>query len=193
MSQDIWPTFIGESFPTREPIHDTIVQLSSSGQDEVRIAKYPYPRYKYTFQYQYLGDGFGPNYDYGVFIAFFKDHAGRFDSFLLYDPDDNKVTNEQIGVGDGSTKNFQLMRTRDNYQEPVYGFKSVTVKSPGIGNTITPYGLIQFNSAPGAGTPIIVDAQYYWRVRFDTDNLQFQKIGMGIWALKQVDLVTTRQ
>ena len=212
-TQDIWPNFIGEGFPTREPVLDTIVQLSSSGADEVRIGKYPYPRYKYTFEYQYLGDGYpatglgikplAVNVDYDTFIAFYKFHAGRFYSFMLNDPDDNSNVaqnpgGEQIGTGDGQTKYFQLMRTKDGIQEPVYGINTsspsdVTVTGGGA-YTVNGFGLVTFSAAPAGGAAIMaVLNKFYWRVRFDDDNLAFQKLGQGIWGLKQVVMITTRQ
>jgi len=118
MSTAILPSLIGLGFDVvRTPVWDTTVQQAISGK-ETRIARQTYPRWQWELTYNVLRSGAA----YGELqqlAGFFNLRQGMFDTFLYADADDNAVTVQAIGTGDGSTKTFQLIRTFGGFIEPV--------------------------------------------------------------------------
>lgn len=120
------------------------------------------------------------------FIAHeFQEGSGGDDAFLLKDPEDNERTDESLGTGDGSEKEFTIKATYS------YGSKSVTVLQghtiPGsetiylngspvstsdytIDNTT---GLVTFDTAPGNGVQVNADYQFRRKCIFNDQNLDF--------------------
>ena len=137
--------------------------------------------------------------DYQTLRAFFEQRLGGWDSFLYLDPLDNytitNATNEGltptygqniIGTGAGSQLSFQFYRNLGGSLTPIYDIAGVTagtsVQTPAVkvyvagsavlsGWTMSTLGVLTFVSAP-TGT-VAVDCQYYKRVVFRDDSLDF--------------------
>src|SRR5271155_4893510 len=125
MSTAILPSLAGLGFDvTRTPVWDTTVQQAISGK-ETRIARQTCPRWKWELSYSVLRSGAS----YGELqqlAGFFNARQGMFDTFLYQDADDNSVTGQPLGVGDGSTTSFQLIRAFGNFLEPVLAPKTLS-------------------------------------------------------------------
>lgn len=136
-------------------------------------------------------------------IAFFRARKGRADSFRFKDWTDYQVTAGNIGTGDGSTTQFQLVKkyvsggvteTRA-IKKPVSG--SVAVYLNGVlqttgYNVSTITGMVTFNSAPANGVAITADFEFDVPVRFDTDRLSASLESYGISSVKDIPLVEVR-
>jgi hypothetical protein len=61
-------------------------------------------------------------------LGFYNARQGSFDTFLFTDPDDSSITGQQIGIGDGSTKTFQLLRA-------LGGFNDI-IQAPNVVSTV---------------------------------------------------------
>ena len=188
---------------TREPVFSTRRQESISGKETV-IADQSTPRYLFTLTADRLRQGTvnGAAYtELAQLQGFFEVGKGGADSFLYQDADDNAVTAQQIGVGDGVTTSFQLIRTFGGAVLPILApnvVTSVTVAGAaksngtdyGIGtweNGVTPNGTVNFfTGAPGAGAAIVASFSYYFPCRFVDDTMTFDKVMDKRWEVKKI-------
>jgi uncharacterized protein (TIGR02217 family) len=198
MSNAVYPTLPGLGFNfTRTPMWNTIVQKAVSGE-EVRAATQVYPRYQYTLTYDLLRSAAA----YGemqTLLGFYNARQGSFDTFLFTDPDDNSITGQQIGIGDGSTKTFQLLRALGGFNDIIQAPNVVSTvyltgvaQSGGSWSVDATTGLLTFTTAPAAGKVIAVDFTYYWRCRFVDDQYDFDKFMSQLWSVGQIQFITVK-
>src|SRR5271155_1719085 len=141
MSTAILPSLAGLGFDvTRTPVWDTTVQQAISGK-ETRIARQTYPRWKWELSYNVLRS----SASYGELqqlAGFFNARQGMFDTFLYQDADDNAVSAQVIGTGDGATTAFQFLRTFGGFIEPVLAYNVVsTVYLNGVAQSGSTYSV----------------------------------------------------
>jgi uncharacterized protein (TIGR02217 family) len=203
MSTSVFPSLPGASYPSpRSPVFDTTVQQAISGK-ETRIALQSTPRWKWDLSFSILRSGGGFS-EFQQVVGFFNQRRGMFDTFLYEDSDDNAVVGQQIGIGDGVTTSFQLVRQFGGFVEPML--------APNTGATINIYlnaikqtsgysvsgwgtsnpGVLTFTSAPGSGVVITADFNYYWPVRFATDSADFNLFLKEFWELKKLSIISVK-
>jgi uncharacterized protein (TIGR02217 family) len=211
MSNLLFPDLRGLAWEyTLAPTFSTGVQQATGGR-EVRAAFWSAPIWKITLSYNYLHDD-SQHVDQNGYselqqiIGFFLARQGQFDSFLLdlaqltRKPLDSTVSGQPIGVGDGSTSSFQLVRNIGGYLEQVQNpaGQSATVyvagvkKAQGTDYTIS-NGLVTFSSPPAIGAAITADFQWLWRARFGQDSAEFDNFMYLLWECKKVELISVRQ
>jgi uncharacterized protein (TIGR02217 family) len=118
MSTQVLPSLIGLAWDVvRTPVWDTTVQTAISGK-EIRIANQTYPRWKWELKYDVVRSD-SVNTEFQQIVGFFNSRQGQFDTFLYIDADDNSVTSQAIGTGNGSTAAYQLVRALGGFVEPV--------------------------------------------------------------------------
>ncbi len=193
MSNDLYPTLPGITWPLRRtPVWKTTIKSSPSAR-EWRSKAQVYPRYRVAVQYAFLRWRLD---EFQQLFGFFNDHAGAFDSFLFSDRDDNTATAQVIGVGDGSNRNFQLMRTLGGFIEPVYepiaASLQAHVNGANVSGHVDPNGLLVLDAAPAAGAVVSWSGPYLWRMRFDMDELDFTQFMARLWSTGQVKLITVK-
>ncbi len=211
MSSSVFPTFTGLGWSVkRTPMWQSRVQSNISGKT-VRIADWSYPKYQWELTFTgglrqgtsvfIPGDAYT---DMSNLVGFYNARNGQVDSFLYQDQDDNKVTAQLIGAGDGTTTTFQLVRAFGGFAEPVFAPNAVSnFYLNGVlqgGGTYTVYnwsygpgpGTIVFNSAPGNGVLVSADFTYYWPVYFVEDSLEFEKILQFRYIVKSVKFISTK-
>jgi hypothetical protein len=96
---------------------DVTIQTAISGK-ETRINNQSYPRYQFDLTYNILRSAAAYT-EYQQLLGFINSRYGRWDTFLYTADDDNSVTGQTIGTGDGTTTAFQLLRTLSGFIEPV--------------------------------------------------------------------------
>ena len=198
MSNEVYPTFPGITFNVhRVSMWKTGVRTTPSGR-EFRTSQQTYPRRRLTLEYEFLRT-YGAFTDLQSMDGFFNRHKGGLDTFLLVDPIDNAVTAQALGLGDGSTKVFQLARSFGGYIEPVKFLNGTpqiyvngVLRTAGTDYTIGAGGVVTFTNAPGAGLVVSWTGSYYWRARFKEDELDFQQLLAKIWKLGKVELITIK-
>lgn len=198
MSNAIFPAFPGlKEDVSRTPQWST-TSKSSVSQREFRSANASYPLYKYKLSYEVLRQTTGFT-EFTELTGFFNARRGSFDSFLYVDPDDNTVTAQTIGVGDGANKLFQLARTFGGFVEPVFDANSTpliyvngVLKTLTTDYTISATGLVTFVAAPGAALPVTWTGTYYRRVCFTQDTAEFSKFMQNLWTLKTLEFVSVK-
>lgn len=195
MSNAIFPTLPGLQYPIgKRPVTSTHVDETVSGR-EFAWSAWTYPRISFTLQYEFLRDAASWQ-EVQALAGFFMARGGRLDDFLLYDADDQTVTAQQFGTGDGASTDFALTASIMGYAMPVgYGTPS-NVKNSGV--TTTAYSLlsnriIRFNTAPTAGAPLLWTGTQAYRVRFDVDEISdLRKFMAGFWSTGQINLITRK-
>lgn len=199
MSNAIFPVLPGLQWEfTRTPVHNTSVTTTVSGR-EYRSRRMASPRYKYKGAYEFLRDGAQAIEELKPLLGFFNARAGRFDDWLFDDPDDNAVTAQAFGTGDGTTTTFQLVRTLGGNVEPVYAvnnapliYKAAVLQTEGTHYSVNATGGVTFVTAPAAAAALTWTGAFYWRCRFVDDQLEFNKFMQQLWALKKCEFITVK-
>jgi len=186
-SSSIFPILPGQSFKVlKDPIWSTVVRAAASGRER-RTQIWPKPRWKFEVKYEVIRDRGGPTTSELQFLyEFFLQQAGRYNSFQFFDPDDYQATAVQFGTGDGTTTAFQLSRPIRNFVEPVYEIYSTpTIYDNGTPTgafTLGANGVITFTSAPANTHVLTWTGIFYYRCRFDTDELKASQLMKQLWS-----------
>jgi uncharacterized protein (TIGR02217 family) len=144
---------------------------------------------------------------------FFMARRGRAYGFRFLDYNDFNINAQQIGVGDGTTTVFQLIKTYTSYQaesdetdtytriitKPAWNtiagvtVGGVTKNSPGDYTVDYTTGLFTFTTAPGVDAAIIVGAaQFHVPVRFDIDHFDVSQDFFEVATANSITLVEVR-
>lgn len=136
--------------------------------------------------------------------AFFYARRGRAYGFRFKDWGDYQAANQQIGVGDGTTKNFQMIKTYtsgpSSYARKLTKLVSGTFTAGVLVNSVSaPYtvdvntGIITITTAPGAGQIVFVPyVEFDVPVRFDTDHLSATHDQWEMESWNSIPLVEVR-
>jgi uncharacterized protein (TIGR02217 family) len=198
MGNAVFPTLPGLKIEvSRTPTWNTTVKKAVAG-NEFRFANQLYPIYEFELSVEFLRDFRSSVDELRTLEGFFNARAGSFDSFLWTDPDDNAVTLQSFGTGDGSTTAFQLVRNFGAAAAPVWAlngtpsiFRAGSLVTSGI--TIGPTGVVTFTTAPTAGQSLTWTGSYYKRVRFRRDALELEKFMRELWEAKRIEFVETNR
>ena len=203
MSNYIYPTFQGLSCnKEKTPVWKTNIYEATSGM-ETRISKWSFPRYKISLNYNFMTDNAiqSASLDKGELEklqGFFNKVGGNFQDFLYYDEVENTCTNQQFGVGNGTEKKFQLKRSLPDWIEPVNGIlQAPAIKKNGTAVNVNSfswdnYGRITFNTAPANNAVLTWSGTYYFRVRFEDEELELTRTWDGLWEGIEVKLITVK-
>jgi uncharacterized protein (TIGR02217 family) len=148
-------------------------------------------------------------------VAFFEERRGRLHGFRWRDRLDqwSSISGEAIspddqgiGIGDGATASFQLMKTYGSafapYQRPIIkpvdGSVRIAVAGEEIANSAfscdETRGVVTFASKhiPAMGAAITAGFQFDVPVRFDTDYLEVDLSAFAAGAIPKIPLVEIR-
>ena len=136
-------------------------------------------------------------------IAFFRARRGRAYGFRFKDWTDHQALAQSLGVGDGTTKTFQLVK-----HYPSGGVVETRVIAKPVADTVKVYrdgveasagvtidttsGVVTFTTAPAAGVQVTADFQFDVPVRFDSDQMEvtIETYQLGTWG--QIPVVEIR-
>lgn len=208
-SNAIWNPPFADNFnwPTKKPTYRTLVQMPVSMRGEIRASLQPYPIWEieYTLNYARGGEQ-DPNSVYQYMLGFMMSMGGQFSDFLYLDPNDNTVVNALVAIGDGSTTGFQLTRPIgagtdivqnlmqvESYTPPVpYRpfalYVNNTLQALGTDYTMGYAGFLTFMTAPSSGSVITWTGSYYYRLRFDDDEMEFLQDMEKLWNVASIKL-----
>lgn len=192
------PTFFNQSATT------------TTGADlDVGLAQYPLHDFELT--YRFLRDGVHwqdalEGLEFKTMMGFHLAMAGTLGRCRYLNPDDYRVFQQHLGIGDGVKTTFTLVRTfgANGFfgTEPVgqvdidagvnvYLDGSAAPLDPAlytISTAVPVANTITFASAPAAGHAIAVDMQYYYYCKLAQDNNTFEKFMDRVWMLSKVTL-----
>ena len=193
MSNLVYPTgLLGLKFPVvRRTLWQTMLDVSPSDR-VATLQLQPYPLYEWELEYEWLDDSIAESV-MKTLLGFFNQHQGGFDSFLFTDPVFNAVTNEQIGTGDGLTKDFQTTAVYRNTGGPgradiiqeFNGTPVYQVSGASASHTLNPAGVVSFLTPPALNAPITWSGSFFYRVRFKNNNLALSEFMHQWWETEQ--------
>lgn len=194
MSDLLFPTFRGLSYPIGKTPHwNTIVQESISGVKKF-LQCYTYPYYTFNLSFSYLSDYDLRHDDVHTLMAFYNDLGGAGQDFLYADPlfEDNRCIKQIFGVGDGSTRVYRLVHQYGDYIEPVFGMHNKPlIYIDDVATTAFTWdkqGLITFNSPPPDAAVLSWTGRWFYRCHFQNDEAEFSQIFCGGWELEELVL-----
>lgn len=200
MALNQFPSLIGQAFlAEKTPIWSTAVAEAASGRER-RRQLWSYPRWRFKANFEVLRDVSGGR-DLAALYTFFNAHAGRHAEWGFLDPTDNQVSGQAFGIGDGTTRSFQLLRTITgsslSFIEPVravFGPPAVTVNGAAtLAWTIDDDGVVTFTNAPPAGHVLAWSGQFMFHCRFDQDDLSPAQMMAQLWSLSGLTFITVKK
>ena len=198
MTEPIFPLLAGLGWSVkRSPVWKTRAQQAISGK-ETRLADWSYPAWHWELTFDFLR-ATPSAAEFQSLAGFFNQCQGAFGTFLYADADDNSVTGQMIGAGDGATKVFQLVRSFGGFIEPVLAPNMVgAVTLAGVAQSPSAYsvdpttGLLTFTAAPSSGTAITADFSYWFRCRFAEDTVDFEKFMATLYRAQKLAFVSLK-
>jgi uncharacterized protein (TIGR02217 family) len=177
------------------PVFNTIVESPVSGRGETRISTTPYCRWDFEMTFPYVKGTFNDSTSYlNQVVGFYMQMQGAAQSWLFDDPQDNLIPNTApatFGLGDGTTKVFQITRPIGGYADIIQNIKPGTLVVYINGSSTTAFsidtlGVISFTSAPANGAVLAWSGGYYFRCRFEEDSLSnLAQIALNHWQIQQ--------
>ena len=218
MSNLLFPKIRGLAWNiVKNPTFSTEIQESLAGR-EVRIQNFPNPIWEFTLSFEYLLND--PKFrdeneqtPLETLVGFFLARGGQFDDFLLNESDltgrleDSVYSGQPIGIGDGNTKSFQIVRNIGGFLEAVQNpmnqtasiYLNGSTKAQGADYTIA-NGIVSFTTAPSAGVNITADFIMLYRVRFHTgtsrsgkEGIEFNNFYFNLYECNEVQLISVRK
>ena len=179
------------------PGFKTTVTPLASGQEQ-RNGDWQRARAKYD-----IGYGVEDKADYTEILNFFMARRGKLYGFRFKDWADYEATDVQIGVGNGSDTEFQLIKIYEPgaYQYTRYIYKPVAatlvVKLDGTPTTAftldADNGVVTMDSAPSAAVVVTATFEFDVPVRFDTDDLDIALLHVEAGSIPSIPIIELRQ
>lgn len=190
------------------PERKTEIVALASGHEE-RNTPWAHARRRYD-----AGMGLRSLDDLAAVVAFFEARAGRLHGFRWKDWSDYKscipsqapgFEDQQIGVGDGVTRRFQLHKLYRSgpgeYQRPVVKPVAGTVRAGIGGDELFPddgfetdhaRGEIIFAAPPGIGATVTAGYEFDVPVRFDSDRLAVSMAAFQAGEIPEIPVLEIR-
>jgi uncharacterized protein (TIGR02217 family) len=196
MAVPVLPSLIGQAFPIKGPSPNwPTVQQKALGGKRTAVPLQSYPTYSYEISFNVLRTALALA-ELQTLRGFINSVQGPAQLWAYSDPNDNSVTNQEFGLGDGTTTSFQLVRAFGGFAEPVWlpvQFPTVMVSgTPTTSYLLSPTGSITFASAPASGAPLTWTGSYYWPCRFDEEVTQFENNFFGFFKLQSLKFSTEK-
>ena len=180
------------------PEYSTDIVITHGGYEQRNI-NWSQARAKYN-----VAHGVKTQAQLDALIAFFRTRKGRADGFRFKDWSDYKVVAQVIGIGNGTNKIFQLIKTYTSGSVT----ETRTITKP-IASTLLVYinavlqsgsaysldsitGKITFVAAPANAAIITADFEFDVPVRFDTDRLSATLDSYGVNSWSDIPLLEVR-
>lgn len=198
MTEPVFPSLAGLGWSVkRSPVWKTRAQQAISGK-ETRLADWSYPAWHWALTFDFLR-ATPSAAEFQSLAGFFNQRQGAFGTFLYADADDNAVTGQSLGAGDGATVSFQLVRAFGGFIEPVLAPNVVSavylagvVQSPSAYSVNPTTGLLNFTAAPASGAAITADFSYYFRCRFAEDTVDFEKFMATLYRAQKLAFISLK-
>ena len=186
-----WSTHVRPKFGT--DIADHVSGRSS------RRSRYASAYYDVELTYDLLRSD-AAHLELQAIAGFFEQMNGAAAPFWIAPPELSSVTGQILGLGDGSTTIFPLVRSFGTYAEPVAGTSGVTaVYENGVAISSSLYCVtsgyapqIVFGAAPASGIAVSADFGVLWLCRFAEDIADLEEFMAMLWACRAVKLQTAR-
>lgn len=136
-------------------------------------------------------------------VAFFEARGGRLSGFRFRDALDDRssapgaavsATDQVIGMGDGETTAFQLVKAYGGYArrilKPVAGSVVVAVGGASVSASVNAAtGIVTLGTAPAEGAVVTAGYRFDCPVRFDADRLDVNLEAFGAGRVLSIPLI----
>jgi uncharacterized protein (TIGR02217 family) len=194
---DVFPFLRGAGYKQKSWEWSTTDLVSKSGR-RFKKRNYSYPTTKFSIGYN-SGNGLSQRAtrkDLDRLVAFFNARGGQLGDFYYFDAADNLVAGQTLGTGNGVTTQFQLVRSKRTWTEPVFalnGVPEVTVNGIVVTNyTIAAPGVIKFTDAPADGDVVAWSGSFLYWCEFTQDELTAQQLTALLWESDGLSFQTIR-
>jgi uncharacterized protein (TIGR02217 family) len=179
------------------PEYATDIVISGSGHEQRNI-NWAQARARYN-----VAHGVKTKAQLNALVAFFRARKGRAYGFRFKDWTDFSATGQNIGTGNGTVTQFQLVKhylsggvdELRTITKPVSGtvsvYKNGVLQTSGV-TVSTMTGIVTFTSAPANGVAITADFEFDVPVRFDTDRLSATLDAYGVHSWQDIPLIEVR-
>lgn len=189
------PTPYGFKLPSKSPSFDVLIHTPVAKIGEIRASVQPYPLWDIVYELEWArGAENMPSTTYNYLLGFFLNAGGPFSDFLYSDPYDNEVAAGFFGLGDGTTTQFQLIRSIGIGSDIVQNLNGTpTLYSngsaiSGSAYTLSSTGIVTFVTAPTSGVVLTWTGAFFYRVRFLNPAVKFSQFAQQIWDSKSIPL-----
>lgn len=177
---------------TKTPQFSTNIKKSVSGY-EVRTPSMAYPLWNFSLKYEFLRTDTAIS-ELKTLAGFYLQCKGSYETFYFKDLYDYAVTNQNFGVGNGTSKSFQLIRDYGGFIDIIQAPLNYTINIDGTPTTdfTIENGVITFTTAPTTGAVLSWSGEFYFPCRFINDKMDFNQFMYNLWEAKKVDFVSVK-
>ena len=198
-----FPTLMGQGWSVhKKPRFDTRVAVHGTGR-EGRARKYYLPLWDFELTFDGLDmtaagiyGSLGP-LSMQTLAGFFEQMLGRYNDFLYVDPSDSVVVGGSLGVGDGTTTAFTIVRNLGGFVEPVgyvVSMSAVYLNGVSVGGwTASEPNTLTFAAPPPAGASVTADFTFAFVCRFSDDVEDFEEFMSTLSAVKSLKFQSVRR
>jgi uncharacterized protein (TIGR02217 family) len=198
---------------SKSPKYSTIIQTPQSGRGQVRATLQQSPVFEWELTWDYLKEnGVTTTNDFQYLLDFYMAMQGSFGGFI-FDPSQynferlavtqnlSAFNNGFSGIGDGTTRAFQLWRSSapisgSNYLlemiQNVSVLAGIYVNGVLISSgsyTLTNFpSVVTFTTAPAASDTIAWAGNFNYVAHFAEDSNDFEEFMFQLWTLKTLKL-----
>ena len=194
MALPVFPALPGLAYPAKRAAKWSTVKQDALSGKRTRYPLWTYPIYEYDIPFNFLRSD--TLQEWQALEGFVNSVQGAAQLWAYNDVNDNTVSGQLNGEGDGVTLSFQLVRSLGGFTEPVFiinGTPSLTVGgTPATPASISAYGVVTFSSPPPSGAQITWSGSYYWPCRFDDDTTSFEQMFQYIFNCKSLKFSTEK-
>jgi hypothetical protein len=194
-----FPTLLGQGWSVKvSPKFSTATHERVSGKSS-RRPNMRWPLYEIELVFDFLR-GDTVTQELQTIVGFFESARGQTQSFWLAPPGLSALQNQSIGMGDGVTTAFPLLRSTGAFTEPLAGCSGLSaVRANGVPVASGAWSLsagyepiLTFTTPPASGAAIDVDGGALWLCRFQDDGLDVEQFAYQLFEAKRVKLVTVK-
>src|SRR5579872_607053 len=192
----VFPALIGAKYPIPKKINWDAAKARSLSGKNARFSNFTYPTYSWEIDVAILRTA-AAFQELQTLQGFINALQGSVGLFGYTDPDDNAISNQVFGTGDGSTTGpFQLVRSFGSFVEPIFlinGTPTIAIAgTPTSAYTIDGYGRITFNAAPALAASLTWSGSFYFPCRFDNDATELSLIYSGFYKATKLSFTSEK-
>lgn len=213
MALAVFPTLPGRSVDLKwSPKHFNLPPAITDTGAAITLGTADTPLDDFELVYSFLRDNVEASAysatEFATMMGFWRSIGGSRGRFLFENPNDNAVTGQSVGTGDGTTTSFgPIMRTygpagysstepvgQVNTNKTVKVYLNGVLQGSGYSiDTSAPVNsLLTFTAAPGAGVAITMDFSFYYYCRFSDENMDFNRFLVDFYSLGTVKFESCR-
>lgn len=204
-----FPTLVGLTYPVKKnPTFYNLIQHRSVAGLMTNQSPQPYAVYQFDQPFSFLRSD-AVNLELQKLMSFWQATKAGTDPFHFTDPDDNTITAQAMGTGDGTTTDFPFVRTMQNVTDPVQDANSagLVIKVSGVTKALgTDYSILSTSQygtnygvrfagghVPTAGQAVTGTFTWNWLCKFLGNSVEFSKFVQTIWEAQSIKMETVLQ